>query len=155
MIRINATKNMPLLRHRGEQAIDLVASEVRARFATSNKHQIYADKRQEAERFLAAVESGDEPDAAQYPYLSAETGVSAATMLDLAYMWLSMDAAWKGVAALIEKITIDAKIRIRQARNEAEISKIAAETGNVLQSLGTKPPEPSKADPLFPPLIAR
>ena len=155
MTRITATKNMPLLRHRGEEAVDQVASQVRARFATSNKHQIYADKRQEAERFLNAVESGEEPDATQYPYLSAETGVSAATMLDLAYMWLSMDAAWKGVAALIEKIAIDAKIRIRQARNEAEITKIAAETATILTAIGTKPPEPPKADTLFPPVISR
>jgi hypothetical protein len=155
MIRITATKNMPLLRYRGEDAVDQVASQVRARFATPSKHQIYSDKRQEAERFLSAIDSGEEPDTEQYPYLSAETGVSAATMLDLAYMWLSMDAAWKSVAALIEKISIDAKIRIRQARNEAEITKIAVQTEAVLTALGTKPPEPPKADPPSPPLIAR
>ena len=155
MMRITATKNLPLLIHRGEQAIDQVASEVRARFATSDKHQIYSDKRNEAERFLDAIGSGDEPDAAQYPYLSAETGVSAATMLDLAYIWLSMDAAWKGVAALIEKITIDAKIRIRQGRNEAEIARISAQAVAVLDAIGTKPPRPPKGNPFLPPAIPR
>lgn len=144
MTRITATKNKPLLQYRGEEAVDQIANQVRARFATPSKHQIYSDKRQEAERFLSAIDSGEEPNADQYPYLSAETGVSAATMLDLAYMWLSMGTAWKAVAALIEKITIDAKIRIRQARNEAEITKIVAETEAVLTVLGIKPPETPK-----------
>jgi hypothetical protein len=155
MIRITASKNLPLLRYRGTEAVDQAASEVRARFATATKHQIYADKRNEAERFLTAVESGTEPDASQYPYLSAETGLSAATMLDLAYMWLAMDAAWKGVAALIEQITIDAKIRISEANDEAAISSIAAETRSTLEALGQKPPSPPNRTPIFPPSYIR
>lgn len=155
MIRITASKNLPLLRYQGAEAVDQAASEVRARFATATKHQIYADKRNEAERFLLAVESGVEPDAAQYPYLSAETGLSAATMLDLAYMWLAMDAAWKGVAALIEEITIAAKLRISQAKDQAEISGIAAEARTTLEALGQKPPSPPNRIPIFPPFYIR
>src|SRR5690349_8260188 len=115
--RIIATKNLSVPIYDTETRIDKNATSVRSRFATTDKYQIYADKRNEAERFLAAVESGEEPDASGYPYLSAETGVTAATMIDLAYMWLAMDNAWKAVAALIENITIDAKIRVRQARS--------------------------------------
>lgn len=144
MSRITATKNLPLLRHRGEMAVDVVASAVRSRFATADKYQIYADKRAEAERFLEAVANGSEPDAADYPYLSAETGISAATMIDLAYMWLAMDAAWKKVAALIERVTQDAKGRIRQAGDEKTISEIAEEAGSVLYALGSPLPTPPK-----------
>lgn len=148
MIRIIARKNLPLLRYRGEGEVDLAAKIARSRFATTDKYQIYADKREEAVRFLEAIDSGIEPSDADYPYLSAETGISAATMLDLAYMWLSMDMAWKSVAALIEKITISAKVRIRQAGDQAEISKISAETQAVLDVLGAKPPIQPKEDPL-------
>jgi hypothetical protein len=147
MTRITATKNLSLLRHRGEVAVDEAASSVRSRFATADKYQIYADKRNEALLFLQAIESATEPDDADYPYLSAETGISAATMLDLASMWLAMDVSWRKVAALIEKITQDAKIRIRQAGDEQSIASIRTQAADVLGALGTPPPAPPKVRP--------
>lgn len=144
MIRITANKNLPLLIHRGENEIDHAAAQVRLRFATADKHQIYADKRDEAKRFVQEMESGQEPDGADYPYLSAEIGTTAATMIDLAYMWLFMDGSWKKVSALIEEISIDAKIRVRNAGSAQEISMIVAETKAVLDAVGAPPPIPPK-----------
>lgn len=145
MIRITASKNTALLRYRGQVEIDQKANEVRARFATLEKYQIYADKREEAQRFLAEIDAGGEPDASGYPYLVAETGLSAATMIDLASMWVAMDASWKGVSALIEEITMGAKIRVGEALDQQAISEIVAEAQETLDVLGDKPPAPPKA----------
>ncbi len=141
-VRITATKNLPLLRYEGEGQIDRAARDVRARFATTDKYQIYDDKRQEALRFMDDLEGGAEPQDVDYPYLSAETGLTAATMVDLAGMWIAMDLAWKQVAALIEKVTISAKAQIRTAGSQAEIDRIVNNTTAVLDVLGTRPPQP-------------
>lgn len=147
MDRITATKNVSLIRYLGETAVDAAAASTRARFATMEKYQIYDDKRNEALRFLQAVDDGEQPDDAGFPYLSAETGLSAATMIDLAYMWITMDATWKQVSALIEKISIDAKIRIRQQHDQVRIDLIVTEAQAVLNALGDPPPSPPKIRP--------
>lgn len=147
MDRIKSGKNVDLLRHLGEVSVDAAAAEARSRFATMEKYQIYDDKRNEALRFMEAVEAGQQPNEADFPYLSAETGVSAATMLDLAYMWIYMDSTWKQVAALIEKISIDAKIRIREQNDHHQIDRISQRAAAVLDVLGEKPPSPPKVRP--------
>lgn len=149
--RITATKNLTVPRYDATARIDTKATSIRSRFATTDKYQIYADKRDEAVRFLSAVEEGTEPDESGYPYLLAETGITAATMIDLAYMWLAMDSAWKSVASLIEKITIEAKIRVREASSVAKITRIEAETAAILDALGDKPPDRPKPPAYIPP----
>ncbi len=139
---IRVGKNMALRRYEGETAIDAVANDVRARWATPGKHQIYADKRMEAERYLAEAQSGTPPDLAQFPYLSAEIGVSAATAADLAELWLFMDGQWKQVAALIEQISIGAKARVKVAPSPDAIKAIVAEASEALDAIGDKPPQP-------------
>jgi hypothetical protein len=138
--RITASKNSDLLRYEAEALVDQKAAEVRTRFATSDKHQIYADKRDEANRFLALVETGSEPDGESFPYLTAETGISAPTMIDLANLWLYMDNAWKSVASAIEQVSINGKMRIRDETGPLRISQIVSETTTVLDEIGNKPP---------------
>jgi hypothetical protein len=139
---VRVGKNMALRRYEGETAIDAVANDVRARWATPGKHQIYADKRQEAERYLTAAQGGTLPDLAQFPYLSAEIGVSAETAIDLAELWIYMDSQWKMVAALIEQISIGAKAQVKVAADPAEIRSIVAEATASLDGIGDKPPQP-------------
>ena len=141
---IRVGKNMALRRYEGEGAIDAVANDVRARWATPGKHQIYADKRNEAERYLADAHSGAMPDLTQYPYLSAETGLTAETAADLAELWIYMDSQWKQVAALIEQISIGAKARVKVAGSPDEIIAIVAEATAALDGIGDKPPQPPK-----------
>lgn len=141
LTRVRSSKNMPLRRHEAENAIDREADIVRTRFATPGKHQIYADKRNEAERYLYDAQQGTPPDLASYPYLSAETGISAETPVDLAELWIFMDSQWKHVAALIEQITITAKAQVRAAASQAEIDAIVAAAAAYLDQIGERPPE--------------
>lgn len=141
LTRIKATKNKDVWRYEGETKVDNKAASVRARFATPGKHQLYADKRDEAVRYLAAAKGQNVPNLADYPFLEAEVGVSAASPRDLAELWIAMDRTWKKVAAGIEKLTISAKIRIRSARSQAEIDSVISETSKALDAIGEKPPE--------------
>ena len=149
---VRTAKNLPLRRYEGETAIDTMANDVRARWATPGKHQIYADKRMEAERYLAAVQIDAPPDMTQFPYLSAETGLTAETAIDLAELWIYMDSQWKQVAALIEQISIGAKAQIKTAQSAAQINDIVAAATAALDRIGDKPPQrpPSKPIPVTP-----
>ena len=146
MMRIVARKNLSLLRRNGESAIDRTAGAVRSRFATDDKHQIYADKREEARRYLKAVQDGEQTGEADYPYLYAEVGITAATLADLANLWISLNNSWRSVSASIEKITLRAKKQIREASGQAAIDLIVSQTSSELDTIGDKPPEPPGKD---------
>lgn len=142
LTRVRASKNMPLRRYEAETAIDNAADRVRSRFATPNMHQIYSDKRNEAERYLAA--GSPPPDLSDYPYLSAEVGITSQTPQDLAALWLFMDSQWKQVAAVIEQIRVGSKAQVRAAASADEIDAIVAQTTATLDTIGDKPPSRPK-----------
>jgi hypothetical protein len=144
MIRITAAKNVALDRREAEDAIDAAAAHVRARFAAPQKHQIYSDKRAEAIRYLDQVQSGNPVDLSGFPYLAAETGLTADTPIDLAELWLWMDSVWKGAAAAIEQIALSAKAEVRASRDRATIQAIVTATAETLDAIGEKPPERPK-----------
>lgn len=152
-VRITGAKNLTLHKFDAENSIDRKASQVRSRFATEGKHQLYADKRDEANRFLIVVDTGEEPIDEEFPYLVAETGISAATMIDLAHLWIFMNNAWKSVASVIEQITTEAKQRVRGATGPPEIQAIVDQTTAVLDAIGQKPPARPKQQ--FVPTIPR
>lgn len=145
MIRVS--KNLRLIRYEGENAIDAAADQVRARFATPNMHQIYSDKRDEAERYLAAA-ANEPPDLAGFPYLSAEVGITSEKPQDLAALWLYMDAQWKMVASTIEQIRIASKAQVRAANSAEDIDKIVAAATATLDQIGDKPPQRPPQKPL-------
>lgn len=144
LTRITAVKNVALDRREAEDAIDALAARVRARFAAPEKHQIYSDKRAEAVRYLDQVQGGP-VDLSSYPYLAAETGLTAETPLDLAELWLWMDGVWKGAAAAIEQIALSAKAEVRATRDRAAIQAIVTQTAETLDAIGEKPPERPKS----------
>ena len=142
LTRVVGRKSLDVPIFDGETAIDNKAREVRSRFATDGKHQVYSDKRDEAARYIAAeAEPGPAPRLDGYPYLAAEVGITAPTPLALANMWLQMDHQWKQVAALIESLSLDGKARIRTAKSKGEINRIVSETVTALDGIGEKPPE--------------
>jgi hypothetical protein len=144
MMRITAKKNRPLLYRLGEEQIDGLAAQTRSRFATGDKHQIYADKREEARRYLIAAGTGEQTTEAEFPYLYAEVGETAPNLLDLANLWLSLNESWRTVSAGIEKITVKAKKQIRQADGQAAIDRVIAEATTALDAIGDKPPQRPK-----------
>lgn len=141
MIRITGTKNLDVIRYEAEQAIDDGANLVRTRFATVGKHQIYADKRAEADRFLASPQAkSNNPTLTDFPYLAAEVGITAPTAKALAELWIAMDRQWKLVAAAIENATFVAKAQIKTSRNPAQIKTVIDQAWAVLDTYGEKPP---------------
>lgn len=142
LTRVVGRKSLDVPIFDAQAVVEEKAREVRARFATDGKHQLYSDKRDEAMRYIAADDApGPAPDLAGYPYIAAEVGISAPTPRALAELWLEMDRQWKQVAALIESISLDAKSRIRGAQSKDDMDKIAAETIAALDGIGEKPPE--------------
>lgn len=139
--RVTATKNLAVNRYEAEQRIDIAAASVRTRFAGRDKHQIYADKRQEADAYIKASAGNRTPDSADYPYLSAEVGITAPTMLDLANLWIAMDKSWKQVAARIEQVSLRGKAQVRVAAGPPQIRTLVEETLAALEAIGTPPPE--------------
>lgn len=147
LTRIRATKNIPLNRYEAEGAIDTAADSVRARFATPNMHQIYSDKRAEAERYLKLLAEGTGPDMAEFPYLSAEIGITAATATDLANLWIYMNQQWQTVASIIEQIRIASKAQIRDAASQKQIDTLVQQAKFALDAIGDRPPERPKPVP--------
>lgn len=144
--RVTATKNLMVNRYEAEQRIDAVSAAIRTRFAGRDKHQIYADKREEADRYLKASAGNKVPDPADYPYLSAEVGITAVTMTDLANLWISMDRSWKRVAASIERISLGAKSQVRVAAGPPQIEAIVGQAITSLEAIGTPSPERPATD---------
>lgn len=144
---VRAAKNLKLLRYDAEQAIDAAAERTRARFATPGKHTIYDKKLQEGLRYLDAVAAGKTPaDLSKYPYMAREVGPgkTAATAVDLANLWVAMNAAWEQVSPVIEDVSITAKARAKAATTAAAIASVAAAAAAVLDGIGEKPPERPK-----------
>jgi hypothetical protein len=82
--------------------------------------------------------------------LAAETGVTAATLIDLANLWIALDRSWKQVAATIESLTVGAKAAIRSARGPGAIDAIVTDTIAALDAIGDKPPDRPKAPAALP-----
>ena len=145
LTRIVGRKNLDLLRYQGEQEIDVSADRVRARFATPGKHTIYDRKLREAEKYLEAV-AGNKPPAnlRKFPYLAAETGISAPTTELLAQLWVTMNEQWETISPAIEQITLGANPQVRNAPRKAEIDAIVEVTVATLDGIGDKPPKAPK-----------
>jgi hypothetical protein len=139
---IHRGKNLPLLRHEAEQRIEAAAAETRSRYATPGKHVIYDRKLKEAERYLAAVAAGNTPATLNgFPYMKREVGKTAPTAVDLANLWIAMNAAWEDVSATIEEISITAKAEARAAGTAEDIASIAGTAAAALDAIGEKPPQ--------------
>lgn len=142
LARVTAAKNMALLRHEAATAIDAKADEVRARFATPGKHTIYDRKLREAERYLDALSHGNNlPSLNGYPYLRAETGLTAPGAEALARLWVAMSVQWETVSPAIEALALGAKAAVRAAGSKAAVDAAAAQATAALDAIGEKPPQ--------------
>ncbi len=105
--------------------VDRQAEATRLLFITLGSAQalVYEAKRHEA-LSLAADQS---PDPADYPLLSAEIGITAATLAEVGVAVLAMAGQWRAVAAGIERERLGAKAAITAATTIAAVR--AASTG--------------------------
>lgn len=98
----------------------LLASEgARKHFITSMTGQdaIYQAKYNEA----VAYQADASPDMANYPFLSAEIGITAANASDLATLWIQLRNGWVDAAAAIEKARLTANAAVQAATTKAEL----------------------------------
>ncbi len=104
--------------------VDAAAERERTRYITpgSGQAMTYQAKADEARR-LAADPS---PDAADYPLLSAEVGITAPDLASVGAVVLAAYQAWQGIGAAIEGARLGTKQAIDLAEDEAA-ARAAAE----------------------------
>lgn len=104
--------------------VDSSIATIRRAFVTDlpGQEMIYLAKEAEARAWQAATD----PDPADYPFMSAEVGVTAPTPAALASLWLTMGAQWRAVAAQIEAARMTATAAIGAATTPAEAEAAVA-----------------------------
>lgn len=104
------------------RAIDTQAENTRLQFITPGAGQsmVYQRKVQEAETLAL----DNNPDAAHYPLLTAEVGITGETLQEVAATVLAKRDQWLAVAALIERTRLLAKTDIQAADTAARIDTI-------------------------------
>lgn len=105
-------------------AIDAEAEAARLRFVTPGAAQqlVYEGKRHEAVALAADVT----PTAEEYPFLSAEVGITAATLADVGATVLAITAQWRAIAAAIEHLRLGAKAAVAAATTIAAVRAASA-----------------------------
>jgi len=105
-------------------AVDTSIAAIRRAFVTDlpGQEMIYLAKEAEARAWQAATA----PDPADYPFMTAEIGVTAATPAALAALWISMAGQWRAVAAQIEAARMTATAAIGAATTTAEAEAAVA-----------------------------
>jgi hypothetical protein len=113
-----AAEALDAARTRASRAVEQAVAAIRRAFITDLPAQemIYLAKEAEARAFLAA----SAPVLADYPFLSAEAGITAATPTALATLWLALAAQWRTVAARIEAARMTATAALAAATTPAE-----------------------------------
>ncbi|NEJ10477.1 hypothetical protein GR238_34520 [Rhizobium leguminosarum] len=98
-------------------AIDRAAEQERRKYITSGAGQAmtYVQKADEATRFLAA----EDPVAADYPILSAEVGITAASIGEVAAIVAAAYQNWQQIGAAIEAVRLGTKKAIDAAASQA------------------------------------
>lgn len=103
-------------------SIDEAAETERLKYITPGAGQAltYMQKSDEARRYL----SEDNPDAANYPLLSAEVGITADDMTGVANIVASAFTQWQQIGAAIEATRLGAKASIDASSNVENAQKI-------------------------------
>ena len=86
----------------------------------AGQEAIYAEKAKEAVAYVAAIL----PDLSDYPFISAEIGITAPDAYALAQVWLNMVALLRAVGAQSEQVRLGAIGQINAATSLAEIEAV-------------------------------
>lgn len=97
-----------------------MADQVRRMFITPiiGQEMVYLEKEAEARRYLNDVE----PDLSDYPFISAEVGVSAVTAQQVAQLYLNLGAQWRVVGSMLENVRLGSIAAIEASTTLAQIS---------------------------------
>lgn len=99
-----------------------MADQVRRMFITPiiGQEMVYLEKEAEARRYLNELE----PDLSDYPFISAEVGVSAITAQQVAQLYLNLGAQWRVVGSMLENVRLGSIAAIEAATTLAQISAV-------------------------------
>ena len=113
--------------------VNVGAGAVRRAYITDipGQEMIYLQKEAEAVAWLA----DDDPDPADYPFLSAEVGSTADTLGNVAQVYLNMAALFRQVGAGLEHLRLGAIAAIEGAGTVAEIDAAVAAFESALGSM--------------------
>jgi hypothetical protein len=112
-------------------SIDRAAENCRLTFVTpgSGQAMVYMLKAQEAQAFLAKYPTEEAVAAAQavlaesdWPFLSAEAGITAPDMFSVAELVTRLQSDWIETAATIEKLRLNGKMLVSKATDLAAIN---------------------------------
>ena len=115
--------------------VNAAAAQVRARYVTEipGQEMIYLEKEAEARRYLAADPAPS--DLQTFPFLAAETGVTAANAAEVAQTYLDRAAQYRQAGAALEAIRMQAITGIRAAATRAEIHAAVATAETSMEGL--------------------
>ena len=102
-------------------AVDQAAGRKRLQFITDSPGQqaVYLAKEAEARAYVALV--SPPADLADYPMIASEIGITGATALEVANVWIAMADQWRDTSAAIENARLTAKRDIAAAADRAAI----------------------------------
>lgn len=113
------------MRSRALDAVSQAVNDVRKHFVSDlpGQDMVYLRKEAEARAWVASPQ----PDIADYPFLTAEVGITAPDPYQLAQVWLNMAASWIGIASVIENARFSANVAITTAKTTEQIAGIVAQ----------------------------
>lgn len=121
---IDGGAKLSALRREAIVRINARAGEVRGRYITiaPGQEMIYLGKEAEALRWLTAPS----PVLADYPFITAEVGITALTPQALAELWRDMAAQWRVVGSAIEQARLGAVAAIEGGVSASAIAAAVA-----------------------------
>ncbi len=111
-------------REDARKQVDRIAEAERGRYLTPGDGQslVYQAKAREAIRYTAA--DSDARRTGRWPYLTAEKGITARTLLDVARAIIKRAGSVDKALASIEATRLDAKAKIKAATTPEEVARI-------------------------------
>jgi hypothetical protein len=128
-MKLALNKNLIGARAKAHAKIDAEAEIKRQSLITPGAGQalVYLQKELEVGRFFATYRGMSEapitPTPERFPFISAEVGITAPTMWEVAGVFQGAVSTWHHASAAIEKLRIAAKKAVASASNEAAIHK--------------------------------
>lgn len=118
-MRLNLSKNLPMLRAQAISNINQQAEDFRAKFITLGEGQAmaYQQKKAEADAFLANTAINP----AEIPHIAFEAELYGATLMEQAVLVVTKFYEWQTISALIERARSAANARVKAAANPTEI----------------------------------
>lgn len=118
------------MRRTAIQRVNRAVDAVRRRYITDiiGQDMLYMEKRHEAAAYLTA----NDPDPSNYPLLSAEIGITAPTLYEIAQIYLGLASIWVAMAAQLETVRLGAIATIETTNDVSVMDQTATAACNLL-----------------------